>query len=167
MSMRFRLLALFAVAVAVAIAITLAAGAFAARMHASATPTVSRVALAQQVNPRGAPGRTLGVSRVTIAPGAQIALHHHPGTQLAYIERGVLTYTVRDGSVNVMRGAADQSPKLVRKVRAGQTGKIRAGEWIVEQPSTIHSARNDGTVAVRILLATLFTNGSPPSLPVK
>ena len=107
------------------------------------------------------------MSRVTIAPGAQIALHHHPGTQLAYIERGVLTYTVRDGSVKVMKGAADTSPILVRRIRAGQTGKIHAGEWIVEQPSTIHRARNDGKVAVRILLATLFTNGSPPSLPVQ
>jgi quercetin dioxygenase-like cupin family protein len=103
---------------------------------------------------------------VRIAPGAQIALHHHPGTQLAYIQRGVLTYSVRDGSVEVMRGAADQAPKVVRTIGAGQTGKIRRGEWIVEQPSTIHQARNAGRVPVAILLATLFTNGSPPSLPV-
>src|SRR4051794_8020579 len=150
-----------------AIALSAAAGALATGADRSAVPAVSRVALAQQVNPVGAEGRTLGLSRVKIAAHARIALHRHPGTQLAYIERGVLTYSVRSGSVSVMRGAADQSPKLVRTIGAGQTGKIRAGEWIVEQPTTIHQARNDGRRRVVILLATLFTNGSPPSLPVK
>jgi quercetin dioxygenase-like cupin family protein len=143
-----------------------AAGALAAGASKSPAPTVSRTALAQQVDPVGAPGRTLGLSRVTIAAGARIALHHHPGTQLAYIQRGVLTYTVRDGSVDVMRGAADQSPKVVRTIGAGQTGRIRRGQWIVEQPTTIHQARNAGRRPVVILLATLFTNGSPPSIPV-
>jgi mannose-6-phosphate isomerase-like protein (cupin superfamily) len=78
----------------------------------------------------------------------------------------VLTYSVRSGSVSVMRGAADQSPKLVRRIGHGQTGRIHPGEWIIEQPSTIHRARNDGRTPVVILLATLFSSGSPPSLPV-
>ena len=150
-----------------AIAMPVMVGELAARADKSPAPAVSRVALAQQMDPVGAPGRTLGLSRVKIAPGARIALHHHPGTQIAYIQRGVLTYTVRDGSVDVMRGAADQSPKVIRTIGAGQTGRIRRGQWIVEQPSTIHQARNGGRVAVVILLATLFTDGSPPSLPVK
>jgi quercetin dioxygenase-like cupin family protein len=161
MRIRTRAIAVFALA----ISLSAAAGAFAVAGRNGAAPAVSRTALAQQVDPVGAPGRTLGLSKVKIAPGAQIALHHHPGTQLAYIQRGVLTYTVRTGSVDVMRGAADQSPKVVRTIGAGQTGKIRAGEWIVEQPSTIHQARNAGHKRVVILLATLFTNGSPPSLP--
>jgi quercetin dioxygenase-like cupin family protein len=163
MRVRPRAVVLFVLAITLSAA---AAGAFAAGAHKSAPPAVSRVALAQQVNPGGARGRTLGLARVRIAPAARIALHHHPGTQLAYIQRGVLTYSVRSGSVSVMRGAADQSPKLVRRIGPGQTGKIRAGEWIIEQPSTIHRARNDGRTPVVILLATLFTSGSPPSLPV-
>jgi quercetin dioxygenase-like cupin family protein len=150
-----------------AIALSAGVGAFAAGAHQSAAPAVSRAALAQRANPVGARGRTLGLSRVKIPPEARIALHHHPGTQLAYIQRGVLTYSVRRGSVRVMRGAADQSPKLVRRIRDGQTRRIRAGEWIVEQPSTIHRARNDGRTPVVVLLATLFPTGSPPSLPVK
>jgi quercetin dioxygenase-like cupin family protein len=149
-----------------AIALSVSAGALAAGAHKPAAPAVSRVALAQQVDPVGAGGRTLGLSRVKIGPGARIPLHHHPGTQVAYVQRGVLTYSVRDGSVDVMLGAADQSPHVVRTIGAGETGKIRRGEWIVEQPSTIHQARNAGRVPVVILLATLFTNGSPPSIPV-
>jgi quercetin dioxygenase-like cupin family protein len=157
-----RTIALFVLATA----LFAVAGAVAVGARKGDAPPVSRVALAQQVDPVGAAGRTLGLSRVKIQPRARIALHRHPGTQLAYIQRGVLTYSVRTGSVEVMRGAADQSPKVVRRIDAGQTGKIRAGQWIVEQPGTIHRARNASHASVVILLATLFTNGSPPSLPV-
>ena len=163
MPVRGRTIALFVLATS----LSAAAGAFAVGAHENPAPPVSRAALAQQVDPVGAPGRTLGLSRVRIAPGARIALHHHAGTQLAYIQRGALTYTVRTGSVDVRRGPADQSPKVVRTIGAGETARIHAGEWIVEQPSTIHRARNAGHKPVVILLATLFTNGSPPSLPVK
>ena len=142
-------------------------GGYAARLHSTAAPTATRVQLAQRVNPVGAHGYTLGLSHVTIPAGTQLALHRHPGTQLAYIQRGVLTYSVRNGSVTVMRGPADQSPKVVRRIRAGQTGRIRAGEWIVELPSTVHQGRTAGRAPVSIMLATLFTNGSPPSVPVK
>src|SRR4051794_35158901 len=135
------------------IALSAAAGALATGAHESSAPPVSRAALAQRIDPVGGRGRTLGLSRVKIARGARIALHHHPGTQVAYIQRGALTYSVRNGSVDVMRGAADQSPKLVRRIRHGQTGRIVAGEWIVEQPGTIHRARNDGRAPIVILLA--------------
>ena len=154
-----------AIAIVFVIVLCSAAVAVATQGEKSKAPPVSRNALAQAIDPVGAPGRTLGLSRVKVAPGAQIALHHHAGTQIAYIQRGVLTYSVRTGSVDVMRGPADQSPKLIRTIASGQTGKLRAGQWIVEQPTTIHQARNDGRRRVVILLATLFTNGSPPSLP--
>ena len=41
-----------------------------------------------------------------------------------------------------------------------------AGEWVIEQPQVIHFGANNGDRPVVILLATLFTNGSPPSIPV-
>ena len=126
----------------------------------------TREALAQVVSPRGAPGRTLGLSRVTIPAHTALAPHRHPGNQIAYIERGTLTYTVRTGVVRIYRGAADASPRLVGAVRAGQTGRVRAGEWVVERPGDVHFGANRGRRPVVILLATLFTTGSPASIPV-
>jgi hypothetical protein len=99
-------------------------------------PAAKRVALAQAVNPAGAKGQTLGLSRVTVPAGARLALHVHPGTQTAYIEKGTLTYSVKTGSVPVYRGAADEKPKLVRRISAGHTAKIRAGQWLIEKPGT-------------------------------
>ena len=123
-----------------------------------------RTPLAQSTEVKGAKGRTLGLSRVTIPVGGEIALHHHEGTQVAYIQKGVLTYTVKSGSVTVMSGPAD-SPTLVRRIAAGQTGRIAAGQWIVEQPATIHQAANKGKSPIVIYLSTLLRTGAPPSTP--
>jgi quercetin dioxygenase-like cupin family protein len=126
--------------------------------------TVTRTALAESTKVRGASGRTLGLSRVTIPVGGRIALHHHEGTQVAYIQAGILSYTVKSGAVTVSSGPADNST-VVRKITGGQTGQIRAGQWLVEQPSTVHRAANKGKAKVVIYLATLLKKGAPPSTP--
>ncbi|MBK5233668.1 MAG: cupin domain-containing protein [Thermoleophilia bacterium] len=118
--------------------------------------------LARTVNPIGAKGRALGLSRVVIQPGAKIPLHYHEGTQVSYIDQGTLTYTVADGGVKVMDGPGDDGD-LVRKIKAGQTGKIREGQWIVEQPSTIHRANNFGDGKIVIYLANLLDKDASPS----
>jgi quercetin dioxygenase-like cupin family protein len=143
------------------LAIGVAVGQVVARSGGS---TVTRTALAQSTKVRGTSGRTLGLSRVTIPVGATIALHHHQGTQVAYIQAGVLTYTVKSGGVTVRSGPAE-NPTVVRKINGGQTGTIRAGQWIVEQPSTVHRAANKGKAKVVIYLATLLRTGAPPSTP--
>src|SRR3954452_21103152 len=130
----------------------------------SGGPTATRSALAQSTKVKGAKGKTLGLSRVTIPAGGTIALHHHEGTQVAYIQSGVLTYTVKSGSVTVMSGPADNAT-VVRKISGGQTGKIRPSQWIVEQPSTVHQAANNGSAKIVIYLSTLLRTGAPPSTP--
>ena len=129
-------------------------------------PTAIRNALAQTSRVQGAPGRTMVLSRVVVEPGAKLATHHHLGTQVARIQSGVLTYTVRRGSAVVRRGESDQDPVLVRKIQAGQTAQLEAGEWIVEQPSDIHEAANNGAQPVVLYLATLLKTGAPASTPV-
>ena len=127
-------------------------------------PTVVREPLAESKKPRGADGRDLGLSRVTVMPEAELAAHHHPGTQVAFVERGTLTYTVLTGKVRVMTGSSED-PELVRRIEAGETGRIRAGQWIVEQPHVHHQAANRGEVPVVIFTATLFRKGQPAAIP--
>ena len=130
--------------------------------------TVTRDALAMDVGPRGAKGRTLGLSRVVVEAKAQLAQHRHTGTQIAYIDAGTLTYTVKTGSVTVYKGdAGTDSQQVVRTIRAGQTARIQQGQWLVEQPDVVHSSANKGNGAVAIYLATLLPNGDPPSVPAK
>jgi quercetin dioxygenase-like cupin family protein len=138
-------------------------GAFATE---SKTPTVVRSALAQSEDVKGAPGRTMVLSRVVVQPGAELALHHHRGTQISRVTAGVLTYTVRRGSAVVREGEADRDPRLVRRLAAGDTARVRAGQWLVEQPSDVHEAANRGSDPVVIYIATLLETGAPPSTPV-
>lgn len=131
-----------------------------------AEPTAVRSALAQTSKIQGAPGRTMVLSRVVVEPGAELALHHHLGTQISRIAAGTLTYTVREGSAVVSEGDAERDPRRVRTIAAGQTARIRPGQWLVEQPSDIHEAANRGSDPVVIYLSTLLKSGSPPATPV-
>ncbi|MDO8213947.1 cupin domain-containing protein [Conexibacter sp. CPCC 206217] len=162
MSVRLRTILLLVVAMV----LTAGATAYATttlRAGAAEDQPVVRTVLAEDENPAGAPGRTLALSRVTVDPGAELALHRHPGTQIATIARGTLTYwVVRGGPVEVHRG-----DRLVRKVKAGERTRVQTGEWMVEPPGTIHHAANQGRAEIEILLSTLFRNGAPPAIAVR
>ena len=153
-------------AVAVLAAFALGALLPAAFADDASEPTAVRSALARSERIQGAPGRTMVLSKVVVEPGAKLALHHHLGTQISRIASGVLTYTVRQGSAVVNEGDAEKDPRRVRTIAAGQTARIKAGQWLVEQPSDIHEAANRGGTPVVIYLATLLKSGAPPATPV-
>jgi hypothetical protein len=125
---------------------------------------VTRQPLAEVKAPPGAPHRTLGLSKVTVMPGAVLAAHHHPGAQIAYIAEGVLTYTVEDGVARVKKGPGDDGT-LVRKLTDGDTARLTPGRWLVESEDMVHHAENKGTVPVVIFLATLLRTGEPAAIP--
>ncbi len=150
----------------VALVLAAAAGAAVATTFVARSGPVVRTPLAAATNPAGAPGKTLGLSRVTVEPGGRLPLHRHPGTQTAYIAQGALTYTVVTGSVTVRRGDPETGADVVRTIRDGETAVIRAGTWIVERPGTIHRAENAGRARIVIWLATLFRTGAPSAIPV-
>jgi quercetin dioxygenase-like cupin family protein len=145
--------------------VAVAIPAAAAGGYAVAAGQPTRADLAEAKNPVGGKGRTLGLVRVTIPAGAQLAAHTHPGTEIARIEAGTLTYTVdRNGSVPVWRGDVGSGRRL-RTLRPGQTARLRAGDWIVEQPGMVHHAANNTGKPVVILLSSLFPTGAPASSP--
>jgi quercetin dioxygenase-like cupin family protein len=129
-------------------------------------PTAVRSALAQTNIVQGAPGRTMVLSRVVVEPGARLALHHHLGTQISRVAAGTLTYTVRRGVAVLREGDAEKESRLVQNLRAGETARIRPGQWLVEQPSDVHEAANRGSTPVVIYLSTLLRTGAPPATPV-
>src|ERR1700759_3240994 len=131
----------------------------------AATPAPVRKALAQTEHVQGAPGRTMVLSKVTVPPGAKLAVHHHLGTQISRVVAGTLTYMVRAGKAELFEGEAEEA-RLVRDITAGKTAKIGAGQWLVEQPSDIHQAAHRGPSPVVIYIATLLKDGAAPSTPI-
>ncbi|MBA2276603.1 MAG: cupin domain-containing protein [Chloroflexia bacterium] len=134
----------------------------------SATPSVPavvRAVLAAEL-PATAPGQELQLVRYVIQPDTRLATHVHPGTQIASIEAGVLTYTVLTGEVPVTRAVAGGTPTPVETVRAGQTTRLHPGDAVIERPGVVHFGANKGAEPVVILAATLLTAGQSAAIPV-
>ena len=75
----------------------------------------------------GRPGTDDGAEPGRSRTGRETGPSPPPGTQISRVEAGVLTYTVRKGSAVIREGESDQSPRLVRKLKAGQTARVKAG----------------------------------------
>jgi len=120
---------------------------------AGTTVPVAKVVLAQQVDPPGAPGRTLTLIRYTIAPGAKLSPHVHPGIQLAEIESGELTYTVVSGTIPVRHGGPTGSTE---QVTGPKTVTLKAGDAVSEVGDMVHFGANQTSAPV-VILATLLT----------
>jgi hypothetical protein len=120
---------------------------------AVATPApVVKDVLASETDPPGAVGRTLTLIRYTIAPGAQLAAHVHPGVQLASIQSGSLTYTVVSGTATVTR-AATATPE---PVTGPNTVTLGPGDAVSERGDMVHFGANRTDSPV-VILATLLT----------
>lgn len=150
------------------ILVAIAAGLLAAERGESAggPPAPQRIDLAAGL-PQFARGYQLSLTTAVIPPGAGFPPHRHPGMQVSYVESGTLQFTVYRSHVDVFAGHPGSSQKLVRVLRAGQTGYIKAGEWIIETPSLWHRGANVGRKRVVIRLATLLRHGLPAAIPVK
>ena len=120
--------------------------------------------MAEVAAPKGSPKRTLGLSRVVVMPGAELAPHHHAGDQIAYITQGVLKYTVITGNATAMKGPGDDGT-VVKKLGPGDSIKLRQGIWLIEEENEVHEARNAGEIPVVILSAALTRTGEPSAIP--
>ena len=135
---------------------------------APAVPPVVRDVLASGLPPF-APGHSLDLAQYTIAPGAVLPIHVHPGMQVAWVQSGELTYHVLKGEVPVGRATDAATPGVTttsETVSAGQVTVLRPGDWVIESPGAVHFAENPGTEPVIIFAATLFEVGEPSAIEV-
>jgi quercetin dioxygenase-like cupin family protein len=129
-----------------------------------ATPAATVPVIVSEVLGHASPAAVnnpdLALGRVTIMPGAAIASHYHPGTQIGVVVQGELTYTVFTGAVSLFR-APGGTPQTVS---SGQTVEVEPGDALVEPPGSIHQGRNAGQAPVVIYLSTLFPAGAPRAI---
>ena len=96
-------------------------------------------------------GSTLTLMRYTIAPGATLSPHIHPGVQVAHIESGTLTYTIVSGTATVTRAGGVAEP-----VTGPTTISLEPGDAVAENLDMVHFGANETDEPV-IILATLLT----------
>lgn len=143
-----------------------------AMLHAAspspqATPATVREVLATG-QPPAAPGQTLDLVRYDIPPGTTLAVHVHPGMQVAWVEAGELTYHVIKGSVQIGRAAnaSGGEPGATETLAAGGTTVLMPGDWVVEIPGTVHYGENLGAEPLVLWSALLVESDEPLSIPV-
>jgi quercetin dioxygenase-like cupin family protein len=132
-------------------------------MASSPAPVLVTRSILVEATPVAAPDRSLQLVRYVIEPGAKLPAHTHPGTQIAWIESGELTYTVVDGEIPVQRGTADGVPDVTEVIVSGQTTVLKPGDAVVEHEDMVHFGENRGEVPVVILASTLLVAGEPPA----
>jgi len=116
-------------------------------------------------SPEAANGQVLQMVRYDIPAGITLPMHTHPGMQAAYIESGVLTYTVvSGGSIPVTRGAHDGTPEATEMLAPGETTELHPGDAVVEIDGVVHYGANLGTEPVIILAATLLDPNQPAAV---
>jgi quercetin dioxygenase-like cupin family protein len=89
------------------------------------------------------PNREAVMARVELTPGAVVEWHTHPGDEVSYVTDGETTLLV-----------AGQPPR-----------KVVAGEGFVIPAGTVHSARNEGNSASKIVVVYIVEKGKPLSSP--
>jgi quercetin dioxygenase-like cupin family protein len=89
------------------------------------------------------PNREAVEARVEIAPGGVVGWHTHPGDEVSYVTDGELTLVV-----------------------AGQpTRKVVAGEGFVVPAGIVHSAKNEGNSATKLVVVYIVEKGKPLASP--
>jgi quercetin dioxygenase-like cupin family protein len=120
---------------------------------------VTRVILGV-AEPENAPGQTLLLQDVRIAPGAKLATHYHQGTQLARVVKGTLTYSLDSGSAIVTPQGG-----VPTTVTGPKTIALKPGDVLVENAGLLHHAQNKGKTAVVLEITALLQTGAPLATP--
>lgn len=121
---------------------------------------VTRTVLASVAPPNG-PGTSLYLTRVRIAPRTPLPEHFHDGTQVARVDRGVLTYEIVVGGAVVHRADGTQKSYTAPKIVT-----LRPGDVVNELPGMVHRARNASEKAVIITTAALIKSTAGLSTPI-
>jgi quercetin dioxygenase-like cupin family protein len=147
-----------AVILAVAAREGLACGSMGGRIP-DATPAASPITISMlgKGMPANAPGNYLELDRVTLAPGAEIPTHVHPGAYVITVESGDFGFTVIKGEAQITRAGATESEPIA----AGPEVVGHAGDAFFENGGVVHSARNLGATPVVLLTAGLLANDQP------
>jgi len=104
--------------------------------------------------------------RVTVAPGGVVPSHIHPGQIIVAVQSGTLTYTVLGGEGETLRGGAG-TPTAEEAITPGTEVVFGPGDWFIEHPAVVHTARNTGDEPAVLLISGLVAADQPFLQPME
>ena len=111
-----------------------------------------------------APGMLQVLARVTLAPGAVVPAHIHPGQLLVTVESGTLGYTILGEGQSLRAGAG--TPTAAEVIAPDTEVSLGPGEWFVYEAGTVHMDRNPGNEPAVVLISGLVAADQPFLIPV-
>jgi quercetin dioxygenase-like cupin family protein len=107
-----------------------------------------------------APGLVLVLLRATLAPGAGLPAHKHPGQLMIAIESGTAAYAILSPE-GVSGHGRFGTPSATDVIAPGAEVLLGPGEWIVEEPGVVHTSRNAGDEPLVLLISGLVAADEP------
>ena len=111
-----------------------------------------------------APGMLQVLARVTLAPGAVVPAHLHPGQLLVSVASGTLGYTILGEGQSLRAGVG--TPTAAEVIAPDTEATFGPGEWFVYEAGTVHMDRNPGDEPAVVLLTGLVAADQPFLIPV-
>jgi quercetin dioxygenase-like cupin family protein len=124
------------------------------------TPTDVTVAALVAGPLTGSPGRDLVLLRVTLAPGALVPAHDHPGDAVLTVESGILGYAALLGEAQATWGSAEEATDGAG-IAPGAEVLLYAGDWLREPKGTVQRLRNAGPDPVVLLVSAVIAADEP------
>jgi quercetin dioxygenase-like cupin family protein len=112
-----------------------------------------------------APGMNLVALRLTMAPGAVVPAHYHPGQLVVTVESGTLAYTILGEGQSLRAGAG--TPTAAEVIAPDVEATFGPGEWFVYEAGVVHMDRNTGDEPAVVLITGLVAADQPFLIPVE
>ena len=110
--------------------------------------------------PGNAQGSALVLLRITMAPGALIPRHVHPGQVILYVESGTFGTTFGDGDAVITRAATEGTP-VAETPTPNVEVIMNPGDSATYSMVTTHIMHNPGDVPLVLLVSALLAADQP------
>jgi quercetin dioxygenase-like cupin family protein len=111
--------------------------------------------------PMDTPGKVLNFVRLTVEPGGHFNAHGHPGAQIWYVDAGMISTTVVEGTIRLTGAPDGATPASTEEIGAGMEAIVSAGEFMFFDHDVIHTLENVGDEPAVILIAAILEAGEP------
>lgn len=110
--------------------------------------------------PPAAPGMVVVLLRITMAPGALIPRHVHPGQVILYVESGTFGTTFGDGDAVITRAVTTGTP-VAEAVQTNVEITMLPGDSVSYSKVTTHIMHNTGDKPLVLLVSALLAADQP------
>lgn len=124
------------------------------------TPATVTTLMAYEFKQFPAVPMTVRLLRITIAPGATVPMHTHPGPEFDRVESGVLSATSTGDAQTFVGGSKDAT------TLSSSSADLQPGDWILYPAETGMELTNKGTEDAVLLSAVVLPvgTGAPASI---